>query len=48
MVDPAPDPDVVARLTELHIEDPEVVASILARHGLTLTPTDTVYDDPTD
>lgn len=37
-----PDPDLVDRLRAMHIEDPDIVAGILASHGLTLC------DDPAD
>lgn len=38
-----PDPELVEKLRAMHIEDPEIVAGILARNGLTLCD-----EDPTD
>lgn len=42
-----PDPELVERLRALHIEDPEIVAGVLARNGLTLCDTDDA-DEVTD
>lgn len=47
-MDPAPDPNLVQKLTAMHIEEPEIVAAILAKHGLTLCDTDPDYDEPID
>lgn len=43
-----PDPDVVQKLNDLHIEDADIVASILAKHGLTICEVDDAVTDCTD
>jgi hypothetical protein len=46
-MDPEPDLSLIQKLEQLRIEDPDIVAAILAKHGLTLCQAHD-SDEPTD
>lgn len=48
MADTPPDPQTVAALEAMHIEEAETVAVILAKYGMTVCPADPEHDEPTD